>query len=58
MADDERVDTESMPMTEPYKPTFDTGVHPKAEPELIEPEPPASSPPVVASAVGRDRSAG
>jgi hypothetical protein len=30
-----------MPMTEPYKPTFDTGVHPKAEPELIEPEPPA-----------------
>ena len=41
MADPNRLDTESMPMTEPYKPTFDTGVHPKAEPELIEPEPPA-----------------
>jgi hypothetical protein len=41
VADPNRLDTESMPMTEPYKPTFDTGVHPKAEPELIEPEPPA-----------------
>src|ERR1700733_3685973 len=30
-----------MPMTQPNKPTFDTGVHPKAEPELIEPEPPS-----------------
>ena len=40
MADDERVETESMPLTEPYKPTFDTGMHQKAEPELIEPEPP------------------
>ena len=41
MADQDRLDTESMPMTEPYLSTFDTGVHPKAEPELIEPEPPA-----------------
>jgi hypothetical protein len=41
VADQDRLDTESMPMTEPYKPTFDTGVHQKAEPELIEPEPPA-----------------
>jgi hypothetical protein len=41
VADQDRLDTESMPMTEPYKPAFDTGVHQKAEPELIEPEPPA-----------------
>jgi hypothetical protein len=41
MADDDRVDTQSMPKTEPYTPTFDTGAHQKAEPELIEPEPPA-----------------
>jgi len=41
VADQDRLDTESMPMTEPYLSTFDTGVHPKAEPELIEPEPPA-----------------
>ena len=41
MAEQDRLDTESMPMTERYTPTFDTGVHPKAEPELIEPEPPA-----------------
>jgi len=40
VADDERVETESMPLTEPYKPAFDTGFHQKAEPELIEPEPP------------------
>ena len=40
MADDERVETESMPLTEPYKPAFDTGIHQKVEPELIEPEPP------------------
>ena len=39
MADDERVETESMPLTEPYKPAFDTGIHQKVEPELIEPEP-------------------
>jgi len=38
--DQERPDTESMPLTEPYKPTFDTGVHQRAEPELIEPAPP------------------
>jgi hypothetical protein len=29
-----------MPLTEPYKPSFDTGVHQRAEPELIEPVPP------------------
>ena len=40
MADDERVETESMPLTEPYKPAFDTGMHQKVEPELIEPDPP------------------
>ena len=40
MADDERVETESMPLTEPYKPAFDTGIHQKVDPELIEPEPP------------------
>ncbi|MFZ0715538.1 hypothetical protein [Mycobacterium sp.] len=40
MADHERVETESMPLTEPYKPAFDTGIHQKVEPELIEPEPP------------------
>ena len=39
MADDERVETESMPLTEPYKPAFDTGIHHKVEPELIEPAP-------------------
>jgi hypothetical protein len=39
VADDERVETESMPLTEPYKPAFDTGIHQKVEPELIEPEP-------------------
>jgi len=40
VADEERVETESMPLTEPYKPAFDTGIHQKVEPELIEPEPP------------------
>jgi hypothetical protein len=40
VADDERVATESMPLTEPYKPAFDTGIHQKVEPELIEPTPP------------------
>jgi hypothetical protein len=40
VADYERVETESMPLTEPYKPTFDTGMQPRAEPELIEPEAP------------------
>ena len=39
MADHERVETESLPLTEPYKPTFDTGMQPKAEPAFIEPEP-------------------
>src|ERR1700743_431507 len=28
-----------MPLTEPYKPAFDTGIHQKVEPELIEPAP-------------------
>ncbi len=41
MPDNERVDTQSMPKTEAYTPVFDTGAHQKAEPELIEPEPPA-----------------
>jgi len=41
MADDERVDTQSLPKTEAYTPTFDTGTHPKVEPEVVEPEPPA-----------------
>jgi len=40
VADGERVETESMPLTEPYKPAFDTGMQPKAEPAFIEPEPP------------------
>ena len=40
MADGERVETESMPLTEPYKPAFDTGIHQKVEPAFIEPEPP------------------
>ncbi|MDT5226651.1 MAG: hypothetical protein QOE12_847 [Mycobacterium sp.] len=40
MADYQRVETESMPLTEPYKPTFDTGLQERAEPELIEPEAP------------------
>jgi hypothetical protein len=35
------VDSESLPKTEPYTPTFDTDVHPKAEPAYIEPEPKA-----------------
>jgi hypothetical protein len=41
--DDERVDTQSMPKTEAYTPTFDTGAHPQPEPEPVEPEsePPA-----------------
>jgi hypothetical protein len=39
MADDDRVDTQSMPKTEAFTPTFDTGAHPRAEPEIIEPEP-------------------
>jgi hypothetical protein len=39
--DEERVDTQSMPKTEAYTPTFDTGAHPQAEPEPVEPEPPA-----------------
>ena len=41
MAEQERLDTESMPLTERYTPTFDTGVHQKAEPELVEAQPPA-----------------
>ena len=40
MADQDRPDTESMPLTEPYKPAFDTGVHQRVEPELIEPAAP------------------
>jgi hypothetical protein len=40
VADHDRPDTESMPLTEPYTPTFDTGVHQKVEPAVIEPEAP------------------
>ena len=55
MAEPERLDTESMPLTERFTPTFDTGVHPKVEPELIEPEPPAPRRRLGASAGGRRR---
>jgi hypothetical protein len=41
MAKENGVDTASLPKTEPYLPTFDTGAHHKVEPELIEPRPPA-----------------
>ena len=41
MAEQERVDTESMPLTERYTPTFDTGIHQKVEPEHFEPDRPA-----------------
>jgi hypothetical protein len=41
VAEHERVETESMPLTEPYRPTFDTGMQPRAEPAFIEPEAPA-----------------
>jgi hypothetical protein len=41
VADQDRVDTESMPLTERYTPTFDTGIHQKVEPELFEPDRPA-----------------
>ena len=51
MADDERVETESMPLTEPYKPAFDTGIHQKVEPELIEPEPPPRRRPTVGATI-------
>jgi hypothetical protein len=37
--DEERVDTQSMPKTEAYTPTFDTGAHQQPEPEPVEPEP-------------------
>jgi hypothetical protein len=40
VADQDRLDTEAMPRTEAYKPTFDTGMHHRVEPELIEPERP------------------
>src|SRR5581483_365069 len=42
MPNEDLLDTGSMPMTEPYLPTFDTGAHYKAEPETIEPHPPVS----------------
>jgi hypothetical protein len=41
MPDDDRVDTASLPKTEPFTPAFDTGAHAKAEPAFIEPEPKA-----------------
>ncbi len=39
MPNENMLDTGSMPGTEAYLPTFDTGVHYKAEPAVIEPEP-------------------
>jgi hypothetical protein len=41
MPNEDLLDTGSLPKTEPYLPTFDTDAHPKAEPEFIEPQPPA-----------------
>lgn len=41
MPNEDLLDTGSLPKTEPYLPTFDTGTHYRAEPEVIEPEPPA-----------------
>ncbi len=41
MAETERLDTEAMPLTERFTPSFDTGVHQKVEPEVIEAQPPA-----------------
>jgi hypothetical protein len=40
VAEQERLDTESMPLTERYTPSFDTGIHQKVEPEFIEAQPP------------------
>lgn len=39
MPNEDLLDTGSLPQTEPYLPTFDTGAHYKAEPEIIEPQP-------------------
>jgi hypothetical protein len=41
MPNEDLLDTDALPKTEPYLPTFDTDAHPKAEPEFIEPQPPA-----------------
>jgi hypothetical protein len=41
MPNEDLLDTDSLPKTEPYLPTFDTGAHQRAEPELIEPKRPA-----------------
>jgi hypothetical protein len=41
VADENGVDTASMPKTEAYTPIFDTGAHQRAEPEVIEPKQPA-----------------
>ncbi|HME14177.1 MAG TPA: hypothetical protein VKG83_01840 [Mycobacterium sp.] len=41
MADENGLDTASMPKTEAYTPIFDTGAHQRAEPAYIEPEPKA-----------------
>jgi hypothetical protein len=38
MPNEDLLDTDSLPKTEPYLPTFDTGAHQRAEPELIEPK--------------------
>ena len=53
MADENGVDTASMPKTEAYTPIFDTGAHQQAEPQFVEPEPDRlGDAEVVASAVG------
>ncbi len=47
MPEEERADTQSMPKTEAYTPTFDTGAHPQPEqpePEPVEPEPEQPAP--------------
>jgi hypothetical protein len=40
MPNEDVLDTDALPKTEPYLPTFDTDAHPKAEPEVIDAEPP------------------
>ena len=39
MADENGVDTASMPKTEAYTPIFDTGAHQRAVPQFVKPEP-------------------
>jgi hypothetical protein len=64
MPNEDLLDTGSLPQTEPYLPTFDTGALYKAEPEIIEPQPRAPkrrwwrrSPDTAATEVGADEPA-